>query len=43
MSKTRAYGADCALLAAFETAYGTMPASGCNAFCAAPVMPAPRP
>ena len=28
MSKTRAYGADCVLLAAFETAYGTPPADG---------------
>ena len=28
MSKTRAYGADCVLLAAFETAYGTPPANG---------------
>ncbi|MGE4278669.1 MAG: phage tail tube protein [Magnetospirillum sp.] len=28
MSKTRAYGADCILLAAFEAAYGTPPADG---------------
>ncbi len=28
MAKTRAYGADCILLAAFETAYGTLPADG---------------
>ncbi|WP_096701328.1 phage tail tube protein [Magnetospirillum sp. 15-1] len=28
MGKTRAYGADCILLAAFETAYGTPPADG---------------
>ena len=28
MAKTRAYGADCVLLAAFETAYGTPPANG---------------
>ncbi|WP_281193264.1 phage tail tube protein, partial [Magnetospirillum moscoviense] len=28
MAKTRAYGADCILLAAFETVYGTLPADG---------------
>ena len=28
MGKTRAYGADCALLAAFEASYGSAPASG---------------
>jgi hypothetical protein len=28
MSKTRAYGADCILLAAFEATYGSMPADG---------------
>ncbi|CAA7614847.1 phage tail tube protein [Magnetospirillum sp. SS-4] len=28
MGKTRAYGADCALLAAFEASYGTLPADG---------------
>jgi hypothetical protein len=28
MAKTRAYGADCVLLAAFETVYGTLPADG---------------
>ena len=28
MSKTRAYGADCVLLAAFEASYGTAPAAG---------------
>ncbi|MDO8607280.1 MAG: phage tail tube protein [Phaeospirillum sp.] len=28
MAKTRAYGADCILLAAFEASYGTLPADG---------------
>lgn len=28
MGKTRAYGADCVLLAAFEASYGVLPADG---------------
>ena len=28
MTKTRTHGADCILLAAFETVYGTLPADG---------------